>query len=134
MLAGILVIAGTARAQLGGSINNLGSMNGTGSLNGASGINAGALTSVSLPSAPTTSSDFVVNQDSKNPGQYVPSTFASYSEAVALGKLQAQTKPLTLADAARIAQERKKDGGQKPALVVEENARGRLVIATAGKR
>ena len=45
LLAGILIFAGTARAQMGGSINNLGSISGGGSLNGVVGLNAGAVTS-----------------------------------------------------------------------------------------
>jgi hypothetical protein len=133
-LAGILVFAGTARAQTGGSINNLGSISGGGSLNGVAGMNAGSLASVSVPSAPTAAADSVVNQSSKNPGAFVPSTFTSYGEAVELGKLEASMKPATLAEAARLAQEQKKTASKKSVIVVERNDDGKLVIAPAAKQ
>ena len=134
LLAGVLFFAGTARAQVGGSINNLGSINSGGSLNGAAGLNAGALTPMSVPGAPTTAADYVVNQNSKNPGPFVPSTFASYGEALALGKLQAQMKPMTLAEAARLAQEQRKVASTKPAIVVASNDDGTLVMARTAKK
>jgi hypothetical protein len=88
LLVGILIFAGTARAQaaIGGSINNLGSIGSGGSLNGAAGMNAGALTTGSVPSAPSVAGDYLVNQNSANPGPFVPSTFTSYGEAVELGE------------------------------------------------
>ncbi|HXN30150.1 MAG TPA: hypothetical protein VN902_23730 [Candidatus Acidoferrales bacterium] len=131
LLAGILIFAGTARAQIGGSINNLGSIGSGGSLNG---LNAGAVTSVSVPSAPTAAADSVVNLNSKNPGAFVPSTFTSYGEAVELGKLEASLKPTTLAEAARLAQEQKKTASRKSVIVVERNDDGKLVIAPATKQ
>jgi hypothetical protein len=134
LLAGILIFAGTARAQMGGSINNLGSISGGGSLNGVVGLNAGAVTSVSVPSSPTAAADSVVNLNSKNPGAFVPSTFTSYGEAVELGKLEASMKPTTLAEAARLAQEQKKTASKKSVIVVERNDDGKLVIAPAAKR
>jgi hypothetical protein len=134
LLAGILVFAGTARAQMGGSINNLGSIGSGGSLNGAAGRNAGALTPVSVPSAPTASADSLVNQNSKNPGQFVPSTFTSYGEAVELGRLEAAMKPMTLAEAARLAREQKNKASKKNVIVVERNDDGKLVISPAAKQ
>jgi hypothetical protein len=134
LLAGILILAGTARAQMGGSINNLGSIGSGGSLNGSSGMNAGAVTSVSVPSAPPAAADSAVNLNSKNPGAFVPSTFTSYGEAVELGKLEASMKPTTLAEAARLAQEQKKTANKKSVVVVERNDDGKLVIAPAAKQ
>jgi hypothetical protein len=134
LLAGILFLAGTARAQMGGSINNLGSISSGGSLNGAAGLNAGALTPISVSSAPTTAADYVVNQNSKNPGPFVPSKFASYGEAVALGKLEAEMKPMTLAEAARLAQEQKKVASKKLPIVMASNDDGTLVIAPRAKK
>jgi len=134
LLAGILIFAGTARAQLGGSINNLGSIGGGGSLNGAAGLNAGALAPISVPSAPAAVADSVVNQNSKNPGQFVPSTFTSYGEAVELGKLEVAMKPMTLAEAARLAQEQKNKASKKNVIVVEKNDDGKLVIAPTAKQ
>jgi hypothetical protein len=136
LLAGILILAGTARAQapIGGSINNLGSISSGGSLNGAAGMNAGSLTPVSVPSAPTAAADSLANQNSKNPGQFVPSTFTSYSDAVELGKREAAMKPMTLAEAARLAQEQKKAASKKSVIVVDRTDDGKLVIAPAAKQ
>ena len=134
MLVGILVFAGAARAQMGGSINNLGSIGSGRSLNGAAGLNAGALAPISVPSAPAAVADSVVNQNSKNPGQFVPSTFTSYGEAVELGKLEVAMKPMTLAEAARLAQEQKNKASKKSVIVVERNDDGKLVIAPAAKQ
>ena len=128
LLAGILIFAGTARAQMGGSINSQGSLSSAGRLNGVT------VTSASLPSAPTAAADSVVNLNSKNPGAFVPSTFTSYGEAVELGKLEASMKPTTLAEAARLAQEQKKTASKKSVLVVEKNDDGKLVIAPAAKQ
>jgi len=118
---------------MGGSVNHLGSINSTGSLNGASGINSGATGPISVPSAPTTAADYAANLNSKNPGPFVPSTFTSYGQAVELGKLEASMKPMTLAEAARLAQEQKKNASKKPAIAVERNDDGKLVIARAAK-
>jgi hypothetical protein len=103
-------------------------------LNGAAGLNAGALTPISVSSAPTTATDYVVNQNSKNPGPFVPSKFASYGEAVALGKLEAEMKPMTLAEAARLAQEQKKIASKKLPIVMASNDDGTLVIAPRAKK
>ena len=97
-------------------------------------LHAGAVTSVSVPSAPTAAADSVVNLNSKNPGAFVPSTFTSYGEAVELGKLEASLKPTTLAEAARLAQEQKKTASRKSVIVVERNDDGKLVIAPATKQ
>jgi hypothetical protein len=136
LLAGILIFAGTARAQapMGGSINNLSSIGAGGGLNGAAGLNAGALTTGSVPSAPTTAADYVANLNSKNPGPFVPSTFTYYGDALALGKLEASLKPMTVAEAARMAQKEKKKANKKNAIVLEKNVDGKLVIAPSARQ
>jgi hypothetical protein len=134
LLMGILVLAGTASAQIGGSINNMGGMNSSGSLNGAAGINAGSTAPISRPSTPPAVADSVVNLNSKNPGPFVPSTFTSYGEALELGKLEAAMKPMTLGEAARLAQEQKKAASKKSVIVVEKNDGGKLVIAPTAKQ
>jgi len=134
LLMGILVLAGTASAQIGGSINNLGGINSSGSLNGAAGSNAGATAPLSRPSTPPAVADSVVNLNSKNPGPFVPSTFTSYGEALELGKLEASLKPMTLAEAARVAQEQKKNASKKNVIVLEKNDDGKLVIAPTAKQ
>jgi hypothetical protein len=131
LLAGMILFAGTAYGQ---SINYAGNMNGTGSLGGAASINAGSVTAVNHSSSPAGLSDFQVNQQSKNPGEYVPSTFSDYREAVALGVLEAHTKPMTIVEAARLAQAEKKNVSQAPVIVVEQNSKGKLVMEPAAKQ
>jgi hypothetical protein len=128
MLAGILVFAGAARAQqVGGSINSGGSVNKIGSLNGGTGRSSDADTANTLP-------DSTTNRNSSNPGEFVPSTFTSYGEAVELGKLEAQMKPMGLAEAARLAQEQRKNIAVKPAIVLDKDGDGKLVIAPRAKQ
>jgi hypothetical protein len=129
LLAGIIVFAGAAHGQ--GIINGAGSMNGAGGLNGHSSIDSEVVTAVNRPSEPPPVSDVVVNQNSKNPGDFVPSTFSNYREAVALGEFEAHQKPLTIVEAARLAQQQKKNASPKPVLQVQQNAQGKLVIAAA---
>ncbi len=127
LLAGILIVAGTARAQnVGGSVNGMGNLNHMGSLNGGS-------LHLADPNAPSAATDFAVNRDSRNPGTFEPSTFTSYGEAVELGKLEAAMKPVTLAEAARLAQAQKKTANKQNVIVVDRTDDGKLVIAPATK-
>jgi len=119
-----LICAGTAHAQL--SSQNV----------GASGsINVGR--SASLNSLGTTSStssaglDITVNMNSKNPGEFVPSTFSDYKDVLATAKLEAELRPMTLAEAARLEHERKKQVNDKAVFHVEEDEHGKLVIIPA---
>ena len=64
----------------------------------------------------------------------MPSTFTSYGEAVELGKLEAQMKPMTLAEAARLAQEQRKNAAAKPVIVLDKDGDGKLVIAPRAKQ
>jgi len=127
MLAGILVFAGAARAQVGGSLNSGGSVNKMGSLNGGSGRSSDADAANTLP-------DSTTNRNSSNPGIFVPSTFTSYGKAVELGKLEALMKPMSLAEAARLAQEQRKNAAAKPVIVLDKDGDGKLVIAPRAKQ
>ena len=131
LLAGMILFAGTAYGQ---SINYAGNMNGTGSLGGAGSINAGSVTAVNHSSSPAGLSDFQVNQQSKNPGEYVPSRFSTYGDAVALGVVESGIRPLTVAEAARLAQMQKKNAEQKPVIVLDKDEDGKLVIAPTAKK
>jgi hypothetical protein len=135
LLAGLFVFAGTARAQMGGPINNHGGIGNVGGLNGAGSINAGSAPAPAAPaSAPGAAADRSVNQNSKNPGEFVPSRFTNYGDAVALGVIESGMRPLTVAEAARIAQMQKKNAEQQPAIVLEKDEDGKLVIAPASKK
>jgi hypothetical protein len=127
VLAIVLIFAGTARAQIGGeNISSTG-----GSINGAGGLNSHHSTPTS--STISVNPDASVNMNSKNPGEFVPSTFSNYKDMLATAKLEAELRPMTLAEAARLAHERKKQVNDKAVFRVEEDEHGKLVIIPASK-
>jgi len=138
LLASFLILPGTVHGQVvsspGGtlngaaSLNNAGSLGSSGSLNGMGSINTPASPS-GAASAAGAAADRNVNQNSKNPGEYVPSRFANYGDAVALGVLESGMRPLTVAEAARLAQTQQKNSEQKRVIVLEKDTNGNLVIA-----
>jgi hypothetical protein len=145
LLASFLILAGTVHGQGvaspsgalngAGSLNNAGSIgSGSGSLNGVGSINAVPAASPAPASAPGAAVDRNVNQNSKNPGQYVPSRFTNYGDAVALGVVESGMRPRTVAEAARLAQMQKKNAEQKPVVVLDKDDDGKLVIAPAAKK
>jgi hypothetical protein len=145
LLAGFLILAGTVHGQgvvsPTGVLNGAGSLNngggigsGSGGINGAGSINSPSVSSAAPASAPGATLDRNVNQNSKNPGEFVPSRFTNYGDAVALGVIESGMRPLTVAEAARLAQMQKKNAEQKPAIVLEKDEDGKLVIAPASKR
>jgi len=145
LLASFLILAGTAHGQGAasptgvlngaGSINNAGTLGSGGGLNGAGSINGGSAAAPAGPaSAPGAAADRNVNQSSKNPGEYVPSKFTSYGDAVALGVVESGMRPLTVAEAARLAQIQKKNAEQKHVIVLDKDDDGKLVIAPASKK
>jgi hypothetical protein len=60
-------------------------------------------------------------------GNFVPSTFVNYSEALTTGEEQLQAKS-GVAEAARTAQAMKNSNAQKPVLVAQQDDGGNLVI------
>jgi hypothetical protein len=146
LLTSFLFLAGTVYGQgvqsPTGTLNGAGSVNnasglgsGSGGLNGAGSINGGSVsTPAAAPSAPGAATDRSVNQNSKNPGEYVPSRFSAYGDAVALGVVESGMRPLTVAEAARMAQMQKKTAEQKPVIVVDKDEDGKLVIAPTAKK
>jgi hypothetical protein len=125
-MAAFFIFAGAAQAQLiGGSISDH---------QGYNTMNSGMENWGSLnPHHASSSNDSVApsqgNVSAQNPGEFVPSTFEGYKEAVADAKANANKKPLTLADIARQAQAEKRAAEPKQAMVLEENSDGKLVIA-----
>jgi hypothetical protein len=147
LVASFLILAGTIHGQAAasptGTLNGAGSINnassvgsGSGGLNGAGSINGGSAPAPAAPaSAPgAAAADRSVNQNSKNPGEYVPSRFTNYGDAVALGVVESGMRPLTVAEAARLAQMQKKNAEQKPVIVLDKDDDGKLVIAPASKK
>jgi hypothetical protein len=127
VLAIVLIFAGTARAQFGGE--NISSA--SGSINGAGSLNSHHSTPTSSTSS--VNPDASVNMNSKNPGEFVPSTFSNYKDVLATAKLEAELRPMTLAEAARLEHERKKQVNDKAVFRVEEDEHGKLVIVPASQ-
>src|SRR5271154_631806 len=141
LLASFLILAGRVHAQSGngtlnsaGSINNLSGIGSSGGINGANSIGPSAVPATAPVSAPGAAADRAVNQSSKNPGEYVPSRFSNYGDAVALGVVESGIRPLTVAEAARLAQMQKKNAEQKPVIVLDKDEDGKLVIAPTAKK
>ena len=127
VLAIVLIFAGTAHAQFGGeNITSAG-----GSINGAGSLNSHHSTPTS-PANPV-NLDASVNMNSKNPGEFVPSTFSSYQDALATAKMEADFRPMTVAEAARLSQDRKKNANDKASIQLDEDEHGKLVITSVKK-
>lgn len=114
LLAGIALLAGSAQAQMRSS--------------GMS--SSGGSLSFSHSSHGTPASAPLVNVSATNPGEFVPSTFESYNEAVIAGREQLNARPVTVAEAARMLQASKKSEVQKPALMVEQDNNGKMIISS----
>jgi hypothetical protein len=125
-LAIVLIFAGTAHAQFTGGSINTGSSIGQGAA-----LNAHHAATPPGPSHPNP--DAGVNMNSKNPGEFVPSTFTSFKDVLAEAKLQAALRPLTVGEAARQEQERRSKAKDVNVIQLDEDAQGRLVIAQAKK-
>lgn len=126
VLAIALIFAGTAHAQFAGQSLSTG-----GGLNGDRGLNAHQ--SNLIPPTNFANLDASVNTNSKNPGEFVLSTFSNYKDVLATAKLEAELRPMTLAEAARLEYERKKQVNDKAVFRVEEDEHGKLVIIPASK-
>lgn len=124
----VLIFAGAAHAQLlGGSINT-----GGGSINHATTLNSQVSTTTTSESN-SANSDIVVNRNSRNPGEFVPSTFSTYPDVLATARMQAALRPLTVAEAARQEQERRSKAKAENVIQLDQDAHGKLVIAQAKK-
>lgn len=122
----VLFFAGTAHAQWNGGSINAGSSLGQGGE-----INAHHAP-LQLGPGPA-NLDAGVNMNSKNSGEFVPSTFASFQDVLAEAKLQAALRPLTVAQAARQEQERRSKSQDAKVIQLDQDAQGKLVIAPAKK-
>ncbi len=121
LLAGIMLLAGTAQAQMVG---------GGGSIGSSAAINAPDSIASNTGVAPAPHP----NVSATNPGEFVPSTFESYQQAVAAGQEELDAQPLRLADVARMYQARKKLEIQKPALIAEQDDDGNVIISSERRR
>jgi hypothetical protein len=114
LLAGIAMLAGSAQAQMRSS--------------GMS--SSGGSLSFSHPSYGTSAPPPQANASATNPGEFIPSTFESYKEAVMIGQEALEAKPTTVAEAARILRDWKKSEIQKPALIAEQDDAGNMIISS----
>ncbi|MGB8522300.1 MAG: hypothetical protein WCD43_04980 [Candidatus Acidiferrales bacterium] len=112
LLAAIAFLAGSAQAQT--RVSSGGASGGTLSFSHSS-----HETQAPLPQ----------NVSATNPGEFVPSTFESYKEAVVIGQEELDARPVTVAEAARSLQAWKKSEIQKPALIAEQDGEGRIIVS-----
>lgn len=127
VMAGVLLFLGvgsaSAQGYVGGSSVGAGSgLNGVGTLNGSGAMNGGSSTSGRVAEPRHTD-----NNQAKNPGEFVPSTFENYSVALSMGEAAGRGRPLTVVEAARFAQQAKA-AATKPAIVLEKDAEGKLIV------
>jgi hypothetical protein len=127
----VLASAGAVKAQSLQSVPTVGgpSIGGSGSLNGSGAINRASSTPSPVGNSDPRASK---NIEATNPGEYVPSTFENYDSAVNIGRNARLVRPPTLVEAARTAQKAKATGPLKPAIVIDKDAEGNLIIVPAG--
>jgi hypothetical protein len=128
-LAIVLIFAGSAHAQFSGGVVNTGGS----SINHATTLNTNVSTSTTNSGSASAASDVVVNRNSKNPGEFVPSKYSTYQDVLAEAKLEAALRPTTVAEAARQEQERRSKSKDANVIQFDEDAQGKLVIAQAKK-
>lgn len=122
ILAGVLLTAGSAHAQIGGSINS------GGGFNSVNGITSYRIASMRCDSASDPRSSVVTA--AKNDGAFEPTTFATYDQAIALGQIAAKAGPPKLGEIARQTREQKKNAARSPVLVAEQDQFGRMIVKT----
>jgi hypothetical protein len=127
VMAVVLFLAsvGSAGAQSLGGVPTVGgsAINNSGSINSSSSINTRSL------GAPLDSTARAFkNVEATNPGEFVPSTFEDYDAAVNMGESARRFRPLTIVEAAHVAQKAKAAGAVKPGIILEQDAEGKLVF------
>ena len=128
MMAGALLFVGvgsvSAQGYVGGSSVGAGSgLNGVGTLNGS-----GTVNSVGSTSGRVSEPRHTDNVQARNPGEFVPSTFENYPAALSMGEEARRARPLTVVEAARLAQQTKAAAAIRPAIVLEKDAEGKLMV------
>jgi hypothetical protein len=98
------------------SVGSASTLNSSGSLNGSGG------------NSPVVSSPRQGNVAAQNPGEFVPSKFESYDTAVSLGEAARRFRQTTVAEAALKAQQTKTTNPEKPSVVLDKDADGKLII------
>jgi hypothetical protein len=129
MMAAFLAFAATAHGQAGqfGSLNNVAPITSNTSIGATGGLNSD--TGIGNPSGiPASNTASTGNVSDTNPGEYIPSRFEGYKEAVSDGKAWSNRKSMTIAEMARQSQADKKAAEGKKVMVLEQGSDGKLVI------
>jgi hypothetical protein len=130
MAAFLVFAAASAHAQTGqfGSLNSAPPVGSGTSINTSGGLNSdtgiGNASGLPANSGPSTS-----NISDTNPGEYIPSRFEGYKDAVSDGKAMANRRPMTIAEMARQSQAEKKAAEGKKVMTLEQDSNGKLTIA-----
>lgn len=116
---GVLGGAGSGSTIGVSTLNSLGSINHSGSIN-----TAGSSTNV------TVGTDFRASSSvaGRNPGEFIPSTFENYDAALCMGEQARRARPTTVVEAARLARQAKVAAAAKPAIALDQNADGKLIV------
>lgn len=122
LLAGVLLVAGSAHAQIGGSLNS------GGGFNSVNGITPYRIASMRCDASSDPRSSVVTA--AKNDGPFEPTTFATYDQAIEIGRIAANAGPPKLGEIARQSREQKKNPTQSPVLVAEQDQFGRMIVKT----
>jgi hypothetical protein len=127
-LAGLLTLAGTAHAQRAGAVANPYNSGGGGAGGGGGFSSSGSSTIGNTTPGPYSTPRS--NAAGTNTGEFVPTSFENYQEAVSAGQRELDAKRPQVAEAARMAQATKKAAMQKPALVAVQDNAGNVVVST----
>jgi hypothetical protein len=135
-MAGILLFAGVGSAGAQGMVGGTGSgsVGGAASLNSATGLNASnSINTANASPSSTVGADAgpAQNDQARNPGEFVPSTFQNYHAALGLGEEAGRARPVSVVEAARLARQTKATSAAKPSVVLDKDAEGKLIVVQA---
>src|SRR5271156_3789141 len=130
VMIGVLLLVGVGSAHAQSDFSNLGgSVGGGSSINDSSSVNrSGAINTSSAGTGSDSGSRVYKNGEATTPGKHVPSTYENSDAAVAMGRNAGLPRPLTIVEAARMAQHAKEAGAAKPTIVLEKDAAGKLIV------
>jgi len=129
VLAGLLTLAGAAHAQRGGGASPNAYPSAGGGSGGGGGLSSPSHSAGAILPGPYSTPR--ANVSATNTGEFVPTMFQSYQEAVSTGQRELDAKQPQLAEAARMAQAAKKSGTEKAVVVAGQDNNGNLVISGA---
>jgi hypothetical protein len=127
VMIGVLLLVGVGSARAQSSFSNVGSIGGS-SINSVSSLNHSGSINSSVGTGSVSDSRVYKNVEATNPGEYVPSTYENYDAAVTMGRNAGLVRPLTIVEAARMAQQAKEAGAAKPTILLEKDAAGKLIL------